>query len=167
MSESPSTEATEPVQQQGQQGEPADLGDNGKKALEAERRARTAAERQAKALESRLAEFEAAKLSDLERAQKEAQTAQAELAEYRLTTMRQKVALEKGVPAALVDRLRGADEAELTADADELLALLAPKETEPQGRTAPRPDPSQGSRDHMPLNGDPLLSAVKEKLGIA
>lgn len=31
----------------------------------------------------------------------------------------------------------------------------------------PRPDLTQGNRQNMPLNGDPLLAAVKTKLGIA
>lgn len=47
------------------------------------------------------------------------------------------------------------------------LDRVAPKATEP---TAPTfPDLGQGSRNnssHLPLNGDPLLNAVKSKLGI-
>ena len=102
---------------------------------------------------------EAAKLSDLERAQKAAQEAAAQLAEYQKTAIRQKVALEKGIPANLVDRLRGDDEESLSVDADELLALL-------NKPTSPRPDPSQGAKPALPLNGDALENALRTKLGI-
>jgi chromosome segregation ATPase len=84
-------------------------------------------------------ELEEAGRSELEKAQKAANEATARLAEYEKTTIRQRVALTKGVPADLVDRLRGDTEDEIAADADALLALVsAPK--------SPRPDPSQGPR---------------------
>lgn len=52
--------------------------------------------------------------------------------------LRMRVALTKGVPAELVDRLRGDDEAAMNEDADRLLALLAP------GR--PKGNADQGAR---------------------
>jgi len=104
------------------------------KAREQEKRAKENATAAA-----RLAELEAANLSELEKAQKAAADAAARLAEYERTNLRQRVALTKGVPVELVDRLRGDTEEEITADADALLALIsAPK--------SPRPDPSQGPR---------------------
>lgn len=45
-----------------------------------------------------------------------------------------------------------------------------PPPAEPEQRTTapgPRPDLTQGTRQNMPLNGDPILDAVKQKLGIA
>lgn len=44
------------------------------------------------------------------------------------------------------------------AESDTPVPLTAP---------GPRPDLTQGARTTMPLNGDPILSAVKAKLGIA
>lgn len=142
------------------QGDPADLGDAGKKALEAERKRAAQAEREAKALKTRLDELEAANLSELEKAQKAANDATARLAEFEQTTLRQKVALVKGVPADLVDRLRGTTEDEIAADADALMALV-------KAPTTPLPDPSQGARGGAtPLNSDGLEQALRSKLGI-
>lgn len=151
---------TPPVATDPPQGDPADLGDAGKKALDAERKRAAAAEREAKTLKARLDEIEAASLSELEKAQKAANDAAARLAEYEKTTLRQKVALIKGVPADLVDRLRGDTEDEIAADADALMALV-------NAPTTPLPDPSQGARGGAtPLNSDGLEQALRAKLGI-
>jgi hypothetical protein len=141
------------------QGDPVELGDGGKKALEAERRRANALEKQLKAFQSQAEAQEASKLTELERAQKAANDAAAQLAEYQRTTLRQKVALEKGLPASLVNRLQGDDEDALSADADALLALL-------NAPTSPKPDPSQGAKAALPLNGDGLEQALRNKLGI-
>ena len=141
------------------QGDPVELGEAGKKALDAERKRANALEKQLKQFQAEREQAEAAKLSDLERAQRAAQEAAAQLAEYQKTAIRQKVALEKGVPAELVDRLRGDDEESLSVDADALLALL-------NKPTSPRPDPSQGAKPALPLNGDALENALRSKLGI-
>lgn len=142
------------------QGDPVELGDGGKKALDAERKRAAAAEKSAKALQAQLDEIKQANLSDLERAQQAAAESAARLAEYEQTTIRQRVALKESVPPELVDRLRGTTEEEYTADAQALMALV-------KAPTTPRPDPSQGARDGaLALNGDPLLSALKYSLGI-
>lgn len=141
------------------QGDPVELGDGGKKALDAERKRANALEKQLKQFQSERDLAEAAKLSDLERAQNAAREAAEQLAQYQQTATKQKVALEKGVPANLVDRLRGDDEESLSADADALLALL-------NKPTSPRPDPSQGAKPALPLNGDALENALRSKLGI-
>lgn len=113
------------------------LGDAGKKALDAERRRAATAEREAKALKARLDEIEQSNMTELDKAKKAATEAQAQLQEYQLTALRQRVALEKGLPAELVDRLRGDNESDISADADALLALVsAPRSL--------RPDPTQG-----------------------
>jgi hypothetical protein len=140
MSEA-ATEQTpqEPAATETQPSESADLGDGGKKALDAERKRAATAEREAKALKTRLDELEKANLSELEKAQRTATEATARLAEYEKTMIRQRVALAKGVPADLVDRLRGDTEDEIAADADSLLALV-------KAPTTPKPDPSQGAR---------------------
>lgn len=143
------------------QGDPVELGDGGKKALEAERKRANALDKQLKAFQAEREADEAAKLTELERAQKAAKDASERLAEYEKTTMRQKVALDTGLPAALVARLQGDDEASLVADAESLMALL-------NTPTTPKPDPSQGAKGSqaLALNGDPLLADLKSKLGI-
>jgi hypothetical protein len=149
--------APEPVEPQG---DPVELGDGGKKALEAERKRANALDKQLKAFQAERDAAEAEKLTELERAQKAAKEASERLAEYEKTTMRQKVALDTGLPAALVARLQGDDEESLIADAESLMALL-------NTPTTPKPDPSQGAKGGAAaLNGDPLLSTIKNKLGL-
>jgi len=107
------------------------LGEGGHKALAAERKARTTAERQAKAAQTRLDEL-SAKLQQIEdrdktetqkltdratAAEQAAATAQTELLRYR-------VAADKKLPASLASRLNGATEEEMAADADALLEVL-------------------------------------------
>ena len=155
--EAPAPVAPDPVEPQG---DPVELGDGGKKALDAERKRANALEKQLKAFQSEREAAEAAKLTELERAQKAAKEASERLAEYEKTTLRQKVALDTGLPAALVGRLQGDDEASLIADAESLMALLKTPAT-------PKPDPSQGAKgEAAALNGDPLLSTLKNKLGL-
>jgi DNA-binding XRE family transcriptional regulator len=122
--------------EQNPQGEPGDtpLGPNGEKALRAEREARAAAEKAAADYKAKLDEIEKASRSELEKAQE----AQAQLAEITRQSTVNKVALEKGVPADLVEFLTGDNEEAIAAKADLLLARLnAPK--------TPKPDPSQGA----------------------
>lgn len=87
----------------------------------------------------RLKEIEDRDLSDLEKARRDAETATGRLADYERTVLRQRIALEKGLPPSLVSRLQGATEDEVTADADALMALIKTPNT-------PRPDLSQGAR---------------------
>ena len=131
------------------------LGEGGKKALSAEREARKAAEKAAAELKAKLDEIEQANLSDLEKAQQAAKAAQDRLAEMEATSLRQKVAIEKGVPAKWVDRLRGDTEDELAADADQILADIQ------QSPTTPKPDLSQGSQ------GTPQPATAADKFAAA
>lgn len=96
-----------------------------------------------KAAATRLAEIEQASKSDLEKAQEAAATANATAAKAQQDALRMRVALTKGLPATLVDRLHGTNEQELTADAEELLKLVAPAAA--QQSAAPRPDLTQGT----------------------
>jgi hypothetical protein len=141
MSEAPTTTAPAPEPATPEApAATADLGDGGKKALEAERRRAATAEKQARELKAQLDAIQTANLSEVERAQKAATDAQSRLVEYERTNLRQKVALEKGVPASLVGRLVGDTEDEISADADALLALV-------NAPTSPKPDLSQGARN--------------------
>jgi broad specificity phosphatase PhoE len=140
--------------------ESQELGDGGKKALQAERDARKQAEKTNAELAARLKEFEDSKLSDLERAQKEAAENAAELARLRTENVRSKVAIDKGVTADLIEFLTGDTEGDIAAKADLLLARLNTPGT-------PKPDPSQGAKgEGAALNGDPLLDTLKNKLGL-
>lgn len=143
------------------QGDPADLGDNGKKALEAERRQRAAAEKQAKSLQAQLDEIAKANLSDLEKAQKSAQEYQQAAEKATTDALRWRIAARHGISDDDAETfLTGVDEASLTRQAERLVALA-------QAPTTPRPDPSQGARaGATALNGDGLESALRDKLGI-
>lgn len=142
------------------QGEPADdetLGEGGKKALKAEREARTAAERQAAELKAKLDKIEAANMSDLERAQKEAAEAKEEAAKARTDALRFRVASQHGISEEDAELfLTGTDADTLTRQATRL------KERTP---TAPKPDPTQGSQTATALNGDGLTEALARAVG--
>lgn len=142
------------------QGEPAEdesLGEGGKKALKAEREARTAAERQAAELKAELDKIRAANMSDLERAQLEAQNATEEAAKARVDVLRFRVAAQHGITEEDAELfLTGTDADTLTKQATRL------KERTP---TAPKPDLSQGSQHAQALNGDGLTEALSRAVG--
>lgn len=111
------------------------LGENGEKALKAERDARAAAEKSAAALQKQLDEIAAANLSDLERAQKEAADYKSAAEIATANALRFKIAAEHGITENTDLILTGSDEATLTAQAK----LWADRAS-----TAPKPDLSQG-----------------------
>ena len=115
------------------------LGENGLKALQAEREARKALEKQLSDAQSAIKQHEEANLSELQKAQKVAADTQAELEVLRREALVNKVALSKSVPAELTQFLTGADEAALNEQADLLLSRLGTPRT-------PKPDPSQGGQ---------------------
>lgn len=121
-------------------GDEAALGDAGKRALDAERKARAAAERRAKEAEAKLKEADDAKLSEVERLQSQVAelTKRAEGAESRAD--RFEVAAAKGLSLAQARRLVGSTKEELEADADEMRSELGLKdEDEKAPATKPRP----------------------------
>jgi len=160
----PAEGVTEPVTE-ATQGDPAEqLGEGGKAALATERAARKASDAALAKATAALKKIENANLGELERAQKDAAEARTSLADLIKQTTRQKVALTKELPAGAVDFLRGDTEEEFTASADNLLALIA----QLNAPKALKPDPSQGPKAQaIALNGDPLLEALKGKLGIS
>lgn len=143
--------------------EPVDeLGDAGKRALDAERKARAAAERQAKQLEQRLAELEQQNMTDTERAIAEAKAegareAQAKIAERIVRAEIRLAAAGKVAPEAIDDlptlmgelvRFTGddgeVDTASITAAIAELVEsrpYLAPRVAD----ATPAADPDQGA----------------------
>lgn len=106
---------------------PADLGEGGVKALDSERAARKAAEKQARELAAKVAEFENANKTELEKLAERAATAEKAVADAEAKLMRSEVAGQFGLPPELAGRLQGGSIEELTADAEQLKALLAPK----------------------------------------
>lgn len=146
MSEESSTNTTtepQPEPQEQTQGEPADapLGEGGKKALEDERKARRAAERAAAELKKRLDDIEAASLSDLEKAQREASEAKEAAAKATADALRLRVAAKFGISDEDADLfLTGSDEDTLMRQAERLAARNA----EAGAPRAPKPDANQG-----------------------
>ena len=112
--------------QEQQQRNDEQLGEGGKKALDAERRARREAERQLQAVNTRLQEIADQGKSDLEKATERAAKAEQQLAALQGEKLRFEVAAAKGLPYDLANRLQGGTRDELEADADTLIALLRP-----------------------------------------
>lgn len=148
------------------QGNPAEdaLGDPGKKALDAMKAERNEAKRLLAETKARLDSIEAANMSDLERAQKAAADAQAEL--------------EK-VPHMVADQLRGHltaihgisdEDRELYLTSSDPATLLKQAvgiaaRTQAQTSTAPKPDLTQGAQTAVALNGDALTEALARAVG--
>lgn len=155
MSESTTEQSTENAA--GEQGDPADkpLGENGEKALRAEREARSAAERTAAALQKQLDDIAAANLSDLEKAQKAAQDAQEAAAKATAEALRLRIAAKHGISDEDADLfLTGSDNETLEKQAARLV------ERTPNG---PKPDPSQGAKgsDSKGTTADMFAAAVE------
>jgi hypothetical protein len=138
------------------------LGEGGKRALDAERTARKAAEDSARQLQAQLDQFKQAQMSDLERAQTAAQQAQQAAAQAQAEALRWRIAAKHGISDEDAETfLTGADEASLTRQAARLAAL------NPSTPGTPRPDLSQGGTGAaLPLNSDGLEQALKGVLGI-
>jgi hypothetical protein len=141
------------------------LGDAGKKALDAERREKRAAEKRAADLEARLKEFEDRDKSEAQKLTERAEAAERRALEIESHAVRLEVAAEKGLTPAQAKRLVGSTRDELLADADELLATFAP--AEPSEQVVPSLDLGTRGGTPMPLNGDPLEKALRRKLGIS
>lgn len=103
-----------------------ELGDAGKKAIEAERRARRAAEKQVADLDARLKEFEDRDKTESTRAIERAEAAERAAAAAEARATRLEIAAEKGLTPAQAKRLVGETREELEADADELLETFKP-----------------------------------------
>jgi len=118
---------------------PADLGDGGKKAIEAEREARKNAEKQLRELQRSLKEYEDRDKSELQKALERAEEAERRASTAEFNAMRNKVAAARGVPAS---SLTGTTEDELNASADELIAWRDQNATK---QAAPKRSPASGS----------------------
>lgn len=174
----PAEEATSeaPVAETQEGSPPAELGDAGKKALDAERPRAKAAEKKAKELETELEEIKRSQMTDQEKAIEEARAlARAEafteaasdiaVAEFKAANAGR---LDEG---QLTNLLSGLDVKAFLSDAgkvdtDKIQTFMdgiapAPGERRPA-------DLGQGARSQgTALNGDPLLRDLKSKLGIS
>lgn len=150
------TDPAEPTQ-----GDPAEeqLGEGGKKALQAERDRAKELEKQLNAATARLTEFERATETETQRLQREAQEA--------------REALPAGITAAFRDAAVtfggiAAEDAELflTGTDVDTLKKQAARLVE-RTPTSPLPDPTQGGGGSpLALNSDGLEEALRSKLGI-
>ena len=121
--------------------------------LERLRTALAKANKEAEKNRLRLKEVDDAKLSEIEKARRDAEEAAQELANLRRDSLRQKVALDTGLPAKWVARLHGDTEEELAADAAEILADL-------NKTRKPVPDPSQGPRANALTADEQLYESI-------
>lgn len=137
------------------QGEPAaqdtPLGPNGEKALKAERELRATADKKAADLQAQLDKIAQANMTELEKAQKEAQDARETATKATTEALRYRIAgahgisttpSEDGKPSDADLFLTGTDEASMTAQAERLAARASDTGNAP---TFPRPDLTQGS----------------------
>lgn len=126
------------------------LGEAGERALEAFKQRAREAEAKVKELSplaEKARELEEANATELEKATSQRDTFKTEAETKAAENLRLRVALDKQIPADLIDRLRGDTQEELEADADKLLSLV---KTE-----APAPDFDGGARQPAPENREP------------
>lgn len=117
-----------------------------KAALDRERAAAKEARDEAAKLAKRLKDKEDKDKSETERERDRANTAEAKAQAAEERALRMEVALAKKLPPELAERLKGATQAELEADADELLKLV-------KGST-PDFDPGAKGRSEAPATMD-------------
>lgn len=159
----PEKPAEEPkAQQQGDPAAAAELGEGGKKALDAERAARKAAEKAAADLQTKLNEINQANETALEKAQREATEAREAANQATVDALRFRIAAETGITDNVDLILTAADEETMRRQA----TLWGSRQSDtPAG---PRPDLTQGGSGTPPaLNSDGLEDALRSKLGIA
>lgn len=104
------------------------LGEAGLKALQRERDARKALERELadlRPLAERARELEESQKTEQQKLAERAERAEAELAATQARLLRQDIAARKGLPLDMAARLQGSTPEELDADADALLSLIA------------------------------------------
>lgn len=143
-------------QDQAKTGDDKPLGDGGQAALKAERQARAAAEKAQRELAAELKKLQDKDLSEQERLQRDAAAAAQRADQAEAEAARLRVAITVGLPADLVDRLRGNTPEELEADAKflkEKFGTPAPAGDPAQsgpGRSGLRPDLGQGAKPATP-----------------
>lgn len=100
-------------------------------------------------LQPKAAEFdklEESKKTELQKLTEQLEAERTERTKLERQALRSRIALQKALPADLADRLQGETEEELLADADKLLALVAPS-------GVPRASSRQGAPEGGPRSG--------------
>lgn len=138
--ETQNTETPKPVPYERFKQVNAELAELKKYKAEQEKLAAQAAAAQADAEKARLAEQQQWK-ELAEKNAKEAEAANRKAAELELRALRSEVIAAKKLPPELAKRLQGTTEAELMADADDLLKTLKSVAAQPQGTITPTPKP--------------------------
>ena len=100
------------------------LGDAGKRALDAERAARKAAEKAVADAQAKIKEFEDRDKTETQKLQEERDALKAENSRLAVDNLRRDVAIAKGITPEAASRLVGTTRDELEADADVLLGVL-------------------------------------------
>lgn len=146
---------------------PEGLGDAGRRALDAERKARRDAEAARKALEDRLAELESAGKSELEKALDRIAAAEKDRDAATASLARLDVALAKAPQGLSIDQIRkfagrlsGATREELEADAADLFADLGVAAA--SGRKAPAENlkPGDDGDADPPVDADAIAREI-------
>lgn len=131
-----------------------ELGDAGKKALDAERREKRAAEKRAADAEARLKEIEDREKTESTRAGERAEAAEKRAADAEARALRLEIASEKGLTPAQAKRLVGETREELEADATELLdTFKPPASTEDDSQESVTESLDLGIRSGSPKKG--------------
>lgn len=120
-----------------------DLGDGGKKALDAERAAARAAKKQVADLEAKLKEYEDRDKSETEKLSERVAAAEKRAADAEAKAARAEVAIVSKLTEAQASRLRGTTREELLADAEAMKAEWATPDQ-------PAPPPSAPDLDGRP-----------------
>lgn len=139
------------------------LGDGGKKALQAERDARKAAERSVTELQFQLDALQSSQMSDLEKAQAQAKKFEDEAIAARAEASRLKVAVKHGLSDADAEFLATAHDEQAM---ERLAARLAQQAVVDASPTVPKPDLTQGGSgsNPKPSTADAFAAAIKEYL---
>lgn len=120
-----------------------DLSEAGKRALDAERTARRAAEKQSRDLAAQLKTLGDSGKTEMERVTARLDAAEKHAAESAQEAMRLRVGAEHKLPKEITARLRGDTEEEMAADAAVLAELV-------RQRSRPGGDVDQGQRGNAP-----------------
>lgn len=134
------------------------LGDGGKRALQAEREARRAAEKAAADAAARIKEYEDRDKSELEKLQEKAHAAEQRAAELERETLRHRVAAQYGIATEdAQELLTGSDEDTLTRQAERISQLNASarQAVAPPVRSTPVEHMRSGA---MPYPPEPTLA---------
>lgn len=127
---------------------PDDLGGAGKQAIQSEREARKAAERQLREAQKSLKEYEDRNKTELQKALERAEAAEKQVEKAQFDALRSKVAGAKGVPEL---SLTGSTEEELTQSAEQLLEWRDSHRAQQVQQTPPPPPRNRAPSSPMGL----------------